>query len=204
MGTMPEIDSLPSDAPNALIAIERADLSAAKAVGSIHNHPLVRTLGDLSEMADQPQLIALSMGTLVVGVLRRRPNVALAGLRMLATHALASGMKTVVKRSIDRTRPRVLVEENKYVARKGQRRDSRYNSFPSGHTAGAVAVAEAVARTHPPLAWPARAWAAAIAAIQIPRSAHYPSDIAAGAAVGLIADRLARLAERGLRAGFAR
>lgn len=201
---MRQIDSLPANAPDAVIAIEQADIAVAEQVAEAGGHPAIEALGAASEMADQPPLIALSVATLVAGLLLRRPLIALAGARMLATHGLATGMKTAVKRRVDRTRPQVLADEGRYLVRKGQSEDSRYNSFPSGHTAGAVAVAEAVARTVPAAGWPARAWAAAIAAIQIPRCTHYPSDIAAGALIGVGADRLVRLAETALRSQLAR
>jgi membrane-associated phospholipid phosphatase len=196
---MARIDRLPKDAPESLRGIERADLAVAKRVGALQRRPAVKLLGQASEMADQPPMIALAVGTLAGGLLFRRPAVALAGLRMLAAHAVATGIKTGVKRAVDRTRPHVLSNEGEYLVRKGRRREPRYNSFPSGHTAGAVAAAEAVARTHPPAALPARLWAAAIAAIQVPRGAHYPSDVSVGAAIGLVADRVVRLAEKGLR-----
>ncbi len=134
--------------------------------------------------------------TIAAGLVLRRPAIAAAGLRMLAAHATATGIKAIVKRSVDRTRPHVLVDENRYELARGERNEPSYNSFPSGHTAGAVAVAEAIARTLPRAARPARAWAVAIAVLQIPRCAHYPSDVGAGAAVGWASDRLVRLAER--------
>lgn len=196
---MPQIDSLPPEAPNPLLAIERADLAVATKAGEVREHPAVKVLGEASEMADQPPLIALSAATLILGLALRRPAIATAGMRMLCTHLLATAIKTGVKRSVDRTRPHVLADEGRYSIEKGGSDDPRDNSFPSGHTAGAVAVAEAIARTFPQAAWPARAWAAAIAAIQIPRCSHYPSDIAAGAAIGMAADRVVRLAEGAVR-----
>lgn len=201
---MTEVQKLPPRAPDVLRRLERADLALAKRMGKLHDHPVMKVAGEASEMADQPPLIALSLATLAGGVLLRRPTLAVAGARMLAAHAVATGIKAVVKRSVDRTRPFVLEDEGKYVVRKGHRRDTRYNSFPSGHTAGAVAVAQAIARTAPRAAWPARAWAAGIAAIQVPRGAHFPSDVAAGAAIGFAADGIVRLAERALRAVLAR
>lgn len=196
---MPKLDRLPANAPEALRRIERADLAVAERTSALKDHPVMKAVGEASEMADQPPLIALSAAALAAGLLLRRPRLALAGARMLGTHAMATGLKTALKRGIDRTRPYVLDEEGRYVVRKGRRRDTRYNSFPSGHTAGAVAVAQAIARTEPRAAGPARVWAAAIALIQVPRGAHYPSDVAAGAALGFAADGILRLAERGLR-----
>lgn len=193
---MASISRLSPRAPDAIRAIERADLALAKRTGSLQDQPVVKALGQASEMADQPPLIALSAAVLAAGLVLRRRKLAVAGLRMLAAHAAATGLKTAIKHTIDRTRPYVLTDEGKYVVRKGDRHGARYNSFPSGHTAGAVAVAEAIARTHPPAAGPARAWATAIAAIQVPRGAHYPSDVAAGAAIGAAANGLVRIGER--------
>lgn len=196
---MPDIDGLPAAAPDPLIAIERADIAVAQGAGGLRDHPVVRALGKASEMADQPPLVAASLVMLGAGLISRRPAIALAGLRMLTAHAAATGMKAVVKRSVDRSRPDVLIDEGRYVLAEGEHDEPRYNSFPSGHTAGAVAVAEAIARTLPGAAWPLRAWALTIAALQIPRSTHYPSDVGAGAAIGVAGDRLVRLAESAAR-----
>lgn len=197
---MTDIVTLPDTVAEPVRAVEEIDIAVAQSAAKVQDRPLVKLLGQASEIADQPPLIAISLATLVVGLALRRPVVAVAGARMLAAHLLATGIKSQVKRAVDRTRPYVLAEEQRYVVRKAQEEDTRYNSFPSGHTAGAVAVAQAIARTHPPAAAPARLWAAAIAAIQIPRCAHYPSDVAAGAVVGIAADGVVRLAERGLQA----
>jgi membrane-associated phospholipid phosphatase len=122
--------------------------------------------------------------------LSRNPRLARVGARMLASELLATAAKTVVKRSIDRTRPKVLVEEGHYEMHPGDSRGHRINSFPSGHTAGAVTVARAIARDYPEHAAAAYATAAAIAVIQIPRCTHYPTDIAAGAVVGIAAEAI--------------
>lgn len=196
---MPKVKRLPKRSPDIMRQIEKVDLAVAKRMGPVRKLPAVKLLGEASEMADQPPLIAIGVGTLAAGLLLRRPIVALAGLRILAAHAVATRIKTGVKRTVDRTRPYVLTNEGKYLVRKGHKHGSRYNSFPSGHTAGAVAVAQAVARTYRPAAWPSRIWATAVAAIQVPRGSHYPSDVTAGAAIGLAADGVVRLAERGLR-----
>lgn len=152
----------------------------------------VALLGTASEIADQPPLIALSILAIAAGAVFRRRDIARTGVHMLLSHALATGGKAMLKRSIDRSRPhRALADGEVRVGAGRGAGDTDFNSFPSGHTAGAVAVAEAVAQTAPPLAAPARSAAAAIAAIQLPRGAHYPSDIAIGAAIGWAAERCA-------------
>ena len=176
------------DAPEPLKALEEADIAVADKMISYRDTKIVKALGTASEMADQPPLLSLCVGTLALGAILRNPRMMRAGGRMIASHLVATGIKAVIKKSVDRTRPSLLHDEQRYELDEGERDEGDYNSFPSGHTAGAVAVAMALGREYPRLAWPARAGAAAIALIQIPRCAHYPTDIAAGAALGLLAE----------------
>lgn len=149
-------------------------------------------IGKASEIADQPPLVAVSLATIAIGAVLRRRDVARTGARMLLSHALATAGKAVVKNAVDRSRPaRALLDGKPRIGAGKGASDTDFNSFPSGHTAGAVSVAEAVAHTAPALAAPARGGAAAVAAIQLPRGAHYPSDVVIGAAIGWLAERLA-------------
>ena len=68
--------------------------------------------------------------------------------------------------------------------------EGSWQSFPSGHTAGSVAAARALARAYPSASRPAYAGAAAIALVQLPRGKHFPSDVVAGTAVGVVAEAL--------------
>ena len=168
--------------------VEKGDIAVARAAATLRNHPLTRLAGELSEVADQPPLLTIASLTLVAGALARSARMTGAGARMVAAHMLSTGAKTVVKRAIDRTRPEVLLDGGGYESGKGRHDESRFNSFPSGHTAGVVAVARAIGRDYPAAALPALAFAAGIAAVQIPRGKHYVSDIVAGALIGLAAD----------------
>ncbi|MFS0773578.1 phosphatase PAP2 family protein [Sphingomonas sp. 1P08PE] len=163
---------------------------------------LVRVAGKASEVADQPPLIALSAATILLGAVLRRPAVARSGVRMLASHLLATGVKTILKNAVDRTRPARAVKTG-YRAGKGTGADDpSLNSFPSGHTAGAVAVAQAVASENRLAALPLQAAALGVAALQPSRGKHYLSDVIAGAAIGWAAERVARAAIRAGEAGF--
>lgn len=172
--------------------IAEAEHELVGSVAAAAERKPIALLGAASEIADQPPLVALSLATVTAGLMLRRRDMTRTGARMLLAHALATGGKTILKRSIDRARPgRALSDgEAKVGAGKGAS-DTEFNSFPSGHTAGAVSVAEAVARTTPQLALPARTGAAAIAGVQLPRGAHYPTDVAIGALIGWTAERLA-------------
>ncbi|MES2754168.1 MAG: phosphatase PAP2 family protein [Pseudomonadota bacterium] len=184
--------------------VQRADRNVAAKAGKRRDTALVQAIGTLSEIGDQPPMVALGVATLLGSAVRRDAKLARTGLRMLAAHALATGAKTVLKRNIDRTRPHAPLNGGVYKAKRGHSHDPALNSFPSGHTAGAVAVARAVARAYPQAAPAALAGAGAIAAVQVPRAQHYVSDITAGLIIGLasewLASRALDAAERAWRA----
>lgn len=173
--------------------IEHADAKVATALGNHHDHPVIAAVGKASEIADQPPMLALTAATAMVGFALKKPALLRAGLRMLAAELVATGLKTRVKQRVDRVRPHKMLEDGRYVLRhagEDARQDGPWSSFPSGHTAGAVAVARALSRDYPAAAVPATLAAAAIAAIQVPRRAHFPTDIIAGAALGWLAETL--------------
>ena len=169
---------------NKLKDAAHADEKATHKVAEARDTWPVRVLGGLSEGADQPPLVALSVATIALGAILRRPAVARGGARMLASLALATGVKTLLKTGIDRTRPVKAIAEGHHIGKGTGSDDTNLNSFPSGHTAGAVAVAQAAAREIPAVALPARLTALAVGAIQMPRGKHYVSDVLVGAAIG--------------------
>ncbi|MCU6455017.1 phosphatase PAP2 family protein [Sphingomonas sp. A2-49] len=148
----------------------------------------MRIAGFLGEAADQPQLITASVGTIAAGLIGRRPDLVRGGARMLAAHLLATAAKTAIKRSIDRTRPAKALRDGEHRFAPGSSHDHEMNSFPSGHTAGAVAVARAAAREIDGAAAPAALGVGAIAAIQPAAGNHYLSDVIVGGAIGWLAE----------------
>jgi membrane-associated phospholipid phosphatase len=175
---------LPADAP----AFEKLDVAVADAAAEVKDAPLVKLLGTLSEVGDQPQMRVLCAGVIAAGWWRGDRRLAAAGVRMLAAHTLATAAKSFVKARVDRTRPWLLAEEGRYETGTQGIKRGDHSSFPSGHTAGALAVARAFGRAYPRHALAANTAAVAIALVQIPRCTHYPSDIGAGALVGLAAE----------------
>lgn len=167
--------------------LERMDVEAAAAAAQHCHHPVVKTLGAASEIADQIPL-ALVCGTVIAGgLIAGRPDIARTGARMMAAHVVANVVKRRIKNRLRRTRPEEVVKNRDYAFEVGESQGGHDTSFPSGHTAGAVAVASIVARDIPTLTLPAMGIAALIAGVQIPRAKHYPVDVAAGAALGLMA-----------------
>jgi PAP2 superfamily len=122
------------------------------------------------------------------GLLAGDHGLACRGMHLVASVALATLLKGTVKRALSRTRPNVLLDEGLYRVKPLGPDVGPWHSFPSGHTTGAVALARAVVRCWPAARWPAYAGAAAVGLVQVPRGAHYPSDVLAGVVVGVVAE----------------
>ncbi len=156
----------------------------------LHRHPVVRAAGALSDVADQPPMVAINLTTIAAGLLAQDRRLTRTGVRMLAAHGLATLVKAAIKHRIDRARPNEFSDRDDHRPTPGDRDEGPQNSFPSGHTAGAIAVAQAVAREYPGAAVPVLGAAAAIAAIQVPRGTHFPIDVAVGAVIGWAAEAI--------------
>jgi membrane-associated phospholipid phosphatase len=169
-------------------ALQEADAAVTEAVLPVQHSPFVRVAGTISEIADQPQMRALSAALIAVGLLARHPRLARAGTRMLLAHELATAAKNFVKNRVDRTRPRSLDDGDAPHLRAGNNHDKEETSFPSGHSAGAAATARAFVREFPEYRIPAYAGAGLVSIAQVPRCAHYPTDVGVGLAVGLASE----------------
>jgi undecaprenyl-diphosphatase len=115
----------------------------------------------------------------------RGRRAAAAGLVALAVAQLVSN--GLCKQLADRPRPPAEWIPHDEVA---DRPDS--SSFPSGHTAAAVAFTAAVAPTWPAAGALCALPAGMVAVERVQSGAHYPSDVAAGAVIGLASAWLTR------------
>lgn len=178
--------SISSD--EALATVEDVDAVVADSVAPYRKTPAVRIVSFLGKAGDQPPLRLLCFATFSAGVIGRRPRVTRAAVRMLAAHTLATWIKSFVKHRINRTRPneRENSVDNHITA--GRSTAKRETSFPSGHSAGAIAVACAYAREFPDRGPAAVTAAVAVSLAQILRGSHYPSDVAAGLAIGTVSE----------------
>lgn len=164
--------------------IAKADAAVTDEFSERQPSKPMQLLAKLSDAGDQPQMRLISGAVLAAGLVAAKPRLIRAGARMLLAHELATVVKNFVKRRVDRTRPRSADTHRQAKVRAGRNTGKEITSFPSGHTAGAVAVATAFAREFPEYRIPALAAAGFVGIAQIPRCAHYPTDVGAGALLG--------------------
>lgn len=172
-------------AQKAAEALVEADGAVAEVAEPLSDTPVVKAIGTLSELGDQPQMRMLCLAVIGLGLVNRSPRLTRTGVQMIAAHQLATSAKNFIKKRVDRTRPRA---DGNHAPSLGKHTHKEITSFPSGHSAGAAAVACAYARQFPEHKAAAYAGAGAIAIAQIPRCAHYLTDVAAGLALGVAAE----------------
>jgi membrane-associated phospholipid phosphatase len=170
--------------------VEQADIAATRQLAHYHHNPALRAVTAFSQLADQPPLLAASGAVVAWGLLTGDRRLARRGGHLVASVALATLLKGTVKRALSRTRPHVLLDEGRYQMEPLGPDEGSWHSFPSGHTAGGVTLARAVARCWPSAWRPAYAGAAAVGIVQVPRGAHYPSDVLAGVVIGVAAEAI--------------
>lgn len=156
--------------------------------------PPGRALGLFSKLGDQPELRLIAGSLIVAGTFAGSDRMVRAGARMIIAHEAATLVKDLIKTEIDRTRPRSASTRSEQKPTKGTKHAKEETSFPSGHSAGAMAAARAFSREFPEYGAAAMGTAALVAAAQIVRCAHYPTDVVAGAAIGLAAEAAANVA----------
>ncbi|WP_077800674.1 phosphatase PAP2 family protein [Streptomyces sp. JHA26] len=149
------------------------------AVASTHTPALDRSLRRLSRAADHSKISLGIAAALALGGARAR-GAALVGVGAVAISSTAANLlgKRLVRRPRpDREAARVTVD--RYVPMPASA------SFPSGHTASAVAFATAVGMVLPAAAAPLGALATAVGYSRVHTGVHYPGDVVAGAVLGV-------------------
>lgn len=132
--------------------------------------------------------LGAAAATFGLGRLAGSGTVARLGLRSLETLVAVDLLATVFKVGVGRQRPEEAMESNVF---RPIAWNHEYASFPSGHTAHAFALAGTVSRELGGWApWVAYPLAAGVGASRIIGNRHWPTDIVAGAALGLFTSRL--------------
>lgn len=163
---------------------ERLDVAVYSAIADTPTPRLDSAMRRLSHAANYSRLSIASGAVLAIAGGAKGRRAAFIGLASVA--ATSAFVNLVVKPLGRRPRPDRVGEEVP-AARHVEMPTSR--SFPSGHTAAAVAFAGGVGSVLPAAGIPLHALAALVAYSRVHTGVHYPGDVLAGAVIGaMIAD----------------
>jgi undecaprenyl-diphosphatase len=125
--------------------------------------------------------IGVPAGLLAGGIIGNDKQMRQNSLYVASSTLLSSGLTFLIKHIVKRPRPFVQNINIVPVYRAGS------TSFPSGHTSSSFATATALSRAYPK--WyviaPAFLWAGSVSYSRMYLGVHYPTDVAAGAALGV-------------------
>jgi membrane-associated phospholipid phosphatase len=175
----------------ALSRAESVDASIYGWIAATETPRLDGAMRNLSRAADHGRLWFGAAG--VLAILGGPPGreAAAQGVRALA---LASATANLIGKPLSRRVRPVQTDHGVHERRLG--RMPRSSSFPSGHTASAFAFASAAGGAERRLGLPLLALATLVGYSRVHTGVHYPADVIAGAAIGLGAGKLVRVASR--------
>jgi undecaprenyl-diphosphatase len=156
-------------------ALRRSELQLCRALNRL-NERWIRVLRIVSRLGDGGFWYAhLLVVPWTIGA-------GFAELGTLAAQGVASTLLyTAIKHGTRRTRPAHATGDVRLLAHALDR-----YSFPSGHTQHAVGFSIVLTSSHPELGWYLWPFTALVALSRVALGLHYPTDVAAGAALGAV------------------
>ncbi len=177
------------------------DGAVMDAVASLHASPFVEFLRHTVRWLGTGYVQVAALLLLIAAGALLRLAALRAGAWALLSFAVSGAAATVLKVLVHRPRPWTEVSA---VGWSDYFRNSDFHSFPSGETTTTFAVAVVLAWSYPRWRAPLYAAAAAVAAARVLVGSHHPSDVLAGALLGLaVAQLVTRFADRKRRRGSA-
>jgi membrane-associated phospholipid phosphatase len=124
---------------------------------------------------------SITLGSIAYGYLAKNKKMQHNGFELLIASGINIGATALIKATFNRTRP-----YDKYPGEIFVNNPSAGNSFPSGHTSQAFAIATTLTLEYKKwyVTVPAYLWAGCVGYSRMYLGKHYPSDVLAGAAVG--------------------
>lgn len=158
--------------------VDALDVGIFDAVANTPSPVLDATMPPLTRAADRSMLWFGVAGILALTGRARARRAAVRGLVSIGITSLIANQ--VSKRLHRRPRPSITA----VPLQRRAHRIPRSTSFPSGHSASAMAFAAGASAEWPLLAVPLRALAGLVGFSRVATGAHYPSDVVAGFALG--------------------
>ncbi|AUG29625.1 phosphatase PAP2 family protein [Microbacterium sp. PAMC21962] len=158
--------------------VDALDVATFTAIAGTRSPILDGAMPPLTRAADRS---VLWMGVAALLAATGRPRARRAAVRGLAAIGLTSLLANQVSKRLHR-RPRPAITQ--VPVQRLAHRIPASTSFPSGHSASAMAFAAAASAESPILTVPLRMLAGLVGFSRVATGAHYPSDVAAGFALG--------------------
>ena len=147
----------------------------------------VMMAGAITALGYGPVAAAVAATLLIIGLMLRMPREAVAGRVGLLAVMLGGLSGQVVKNLFCRSRPLAEKSGQFFVEFPCLGKGSGFISFPSGHSVTAFAMAFVLSRAYPRYAFFFYGLAGLVALSRVYLAKHFPSDVVAGAALGLLA-----------------
>lgn len=124
---------------------------------------------------------AVPAGVVFAGLIKKNNETLKSGIVIIGAEAAALIVTEALKYSVDRTRPFVTYPD---ITRKISVNDP---SFPSGHTSNSFSLATSLSLEYPKwyIIIPSFSWAGTVSYSRMALGVHYPSDVLAGALIGI-------------------
>ena len=164
---------------------QRVDVALYAAIAQTPTPALDRAMARLSRAADYSRLSLASAAVLAATGGRRGRRAATLGL---ASVGVAASVVNLGLKPLGRRRRPDRLAGQVPVARHVRMPSS--TSFPSGHSAAAIAFATGVGHVLPPTAIPLHGLAALVAYSRVHTGVHYPGDVVVGALMGTVLAQL--------------
>jgi membrane-associated phospholipid phosphatase len=158
---------------------QNTDIRLLKAINLNRNTHLDNTFRTITNSVS-PITISTPVILYGIGLIKKDTLTREKSIYIGATLISAAAISTILKYSVNRTRPFVTYP---YLEKETS---AKSPSFPSGHTSDAFALATSLSLSYPK--WyvivPSYAWAGAVGYSRMDLGVHYPSDVLVGAIIG--------------------